>query len=358
MIPRVCFIAGTLGRGGAERQLVYMIRALKAAGAPVRVLSLTRGEVYEREIEDLGVPVTWIGQAESRAMRAAATVRELRRHPADVVHCAQMFVNLYAVAGARACGGVELGAVRTDLSGDLRGAWWLLGRASLRLPRFVLANSFAGAEAARAHARADRVLVLPNVVDTDRFHPPAAPRDRGLPVRILFLGRLHAQKRPDRFLRAVAELQRRRIAPTEVWLAGDGPQRDQLEALAGSLGATVRFLGQHPDTAALLREVDLVVLTSDTEGQPNTLIEAMATGLPVLATRTGGVEEVVPNDAGVIVDRDDEVALADELCALVADRARRLALGNRGLAYVRRERSTHDLADRLLAIYGTVLARR
>src|SRR5689334_14904484 len=101
----VCFLAGTLGRGGAERQLVYMMRSLKADGrVTMRVLSLTRGEAYESDIRELGIPVTWVGRSASKAVRVAEIVRELRKHPADIVQCAQLFVNLYAVAGARACG--------------------------------------------------------------------------------------------------------------------------------------------------------------------------------------------------------------------------------------------------------------
>lgn len=358
MTLRVCFIAGTLGRGGAERQLVYMIRALAPYGVEMRVLSLTHGEIYEREILQAGVRCTWVGRSQSRLARANEVIRELRREPADIVHCAQMFVNLYAVAGARACGGVAVGAVRTDLSEDLGGAWWLLGRASLRLPRFLIANSRAGAEAARRHAGAPRVLLLPNVVDTARFHPPARERDSQR-VRVLFLGRLYPQKRPDRFVRAIAELERRMPGVAESWIAGQGPLRPELEAQAAALGLAgdkLRFIGQHEDSAELLRQVDLVVLTSDSEGQPNTLLEAMATGLPVLATRSGGVDEVVPGDAGVVVDRDDEARLADELCALVADRTRRRTLGEHGLEHMRRERAAIGLGERLLGIYDTVLA--
>lgn len=362
MTLRVCFLAGTLGRGGAERQLVYMMRSLVREDVEMRALCLTHGEAYEQDIRALGIPVTWVGQSEGKAARAAAVVRELRRQPADIVHCAQMFVNLYAVAGARACGGIELGAVRTDLARDLEGAWWLLGRISLRTPRFLLANSEAGVRAARRHTfQPENVLMLPNVLDTERFHPPVAPRDGTGPVRVLFLARLFEQKRPDRFLRAVREAARRHPGTFEAWIAGGGPLREKMEAYAAELGLTapqVQFLGEHPDSASLLREVDLVVLTSDWEGQPNTLIEAMGTGLPVLSTRMGAVDEVVPPDAGIVVPMEDEAALADGLCTLVTDRALRLRMGARGLESVRRERSLDVLGERLLRIYDRVLSSR
>jgi glycosyltransferase involved in cell wall biosynthesis len=357
---RICFLAGTLGRGGAERQLVYMIRALVRAGVSVRVLSLTRGEAYEQEIRDLGVEVAFCGASGNKAARAVAIVRELRREPADIVQCAQLFVNLYAAAGARACGAIEIGAVRTDLSRDLVGAWWLLGRISLRVPRFLIANSRAGVRAAQRFAGSpERVLLLENVLDTEKFHPPLGRRDRSGPVRVLFMGRLVPQKRADRFLRAFAQLERRHPGAAEAWIAGAGYLRAELERYASSLGLTssVRFLGEQADAAELLRQVDLVVMTSDWEGQPNSLIEAMGTGLPVLSTRMGAVDEIVPSEAGVVVPVDDEQLLADKLCVLVGDRTLREELGKRGLAHVRRELSVAALEPRLLATYEQVLSR-
>ena len=82
---KVCFLAGTLGRGGAERQLLYMLKALKGRDISTKVLCLTSGEAFEREIRSLGVPVEWIGKASNRPLRLLTVVDRLRKYAADII---------------------------------------------------------------------------------------------------------------------------------------------------------------------------------------------------------------------------------------------------------------------------------
>ncbi len=138
---KICFLAGTLGRGGAERQLVYMLSALKRAGVQTRVLCLTQGESFEDEIKRLGVPVEWVGASGSRLVRLRRIIRSLRREPAHVLQSVHFYTNLYAALAARAAGklGVAVPNVHTealDLSqagvvvADLKAAAdWILGLA-------------------------------------------------------------------------------------------------------------------------------------------------------------------------------------------------------------------------------------
>ena len=86
---KICFLAGTLGQGGAERQLFYLLKSLRECGAQPRLLSLTEGEYWEAAIRRLGVPVTWVGQPEGRMQRAWRIINELRRHPADIIQSQQ-----------------------------------------------------------------------------------------------------------------------------------------------------------------------------------------------------------------------------------------------------------------------------
>jgi len=114
----VCFLAGTLGRGGAERQLTYMLRALGSAGASTRVLCLTDGEPFQREIEALGVGVEWVGPSGSRAARLYRIIQALRRRPADILQSVHFYTNLYATVAARVVGICDIGAIRNDLSSE------------------------------------------------------------------------------------------------------------------------------------------------------------------------------------------------------------------------------------------------
>src|SRR5262245_59851234 len=101
---RVCILAGTLGRGGAERQRIYMLRALKEAGIKTRVLCLTRGEALEEEILALGISVTWVGRSRWRPIRLCRIIRELLRESADIFQSAHFYTNIYVALAGRLLG--------------------------------------------------------------------------------------------------------------------------------------------------------------------------------------------------------------------------------------------------------------
>ena len=183
----------------------------------------------------------------------------------------------------------------------------MLGLLSLRLPRLIAANSKAGMENAIAHGLpASHLHFLPNVVDTDRFQ--AGTKISG-PLRLLCVGRLTAQKRIDRFLAIMAGLRQRVNMPLKGIIVGTGALRSQLEqqTLALGLSDIIEFRGAVADMVSAYREADMLVLTSDWEGTPNVVLEAMASGLPVVATKVGGVREIVqPEITGYIVEPEDK----------------------------------------------------
>ena len=203
----ICFIAGSLGQGGAERQLYYMLRALSSSGARVRVLSLTSGEFWERRIQDLGVEVVYIGCARSRVGRLRAIVSHLRRRRPDFIQSQHFFANLYAALAGRCTGIADIGAIRSNAHHEIRNGGPVFGRLNLRLPRALFVNSRAALEnAVRQRVRRERLHFVGNVVDTHTF-APAACTDRET-IRILSVGRLIALKRHDLLLRAAAALPR------------------------------------------------------------------------------------------------------------------------------------------------------
>src|SRR5829696_5455753 len=108
---KVCFVVGTLGLGGSERQLVFMLRALIQRGISARVLCLTRGEHFETDIKKMGVSVEYFGKARSRAGRLLALARKLRNEPADVVQSTHFYTNLYAGICGRLLGIPSIGAI-------------------------------------------------------------------------------------------------------------------------------------------------------------------------------------------------------------------------------------------------------
>ncbi len=173
--------------------------------------------------------------------------------------------------------------------------------------------------------RPEQYRVVPNGVDLEAFSAEPDP----VAGRVLTVGRLSAQKRPDLALRAFA-LVREGRAGAELHIAGGGPWLERTEALARDLGVAhdVRFLGLRNDVPALLSRAACFVLSSDYEGCPLSVIEAMAAGVPVVATRVGGVPELIAHGrSGLLVEPGDPEAIAGAIAGLLDDPARARALG-------------------------------
>ena len=204
------------------------------------------------------------------------------------------------------------------------------------------------------------IRVVPNAIDTERFRPAEAPRDGG-PIRALLVAGLTEVKQVHTLLEALALTRKRARAPDVVLdVAGDGPLLDQLRARADALGldSVVRWLGRRrtEEVAELMRRSDVAVLSSRWENLPVVLLEAMASGLPVIAPAVGGVPEIVDADAGVLVQSGDVAALADALTAVAGrlDAYDAAALHARAaLRY-----GFAAVTDRWLAIYDELLAAR
>src|SRR5205823_2660293 len=134
--------AGTLGQGGAEKQLLYAARALREAHVAVRVYSLKRQEFYESELRRWHLAPIWIGSYESPLLRLGALLRALRAYRPHIVQSGHFFANLYVAIAAQLFRAVSIGAIRSDalyeMETDGRWASWLL-----RLPRSIIANSHA-----------------------------------------------------------------------------------------------------------------------------------------------------------------------------------------------------------------------
>jgi Glycosyltransferase len=356
---RVALVAGTLGRGGAEKQILLMARALRAAGTDVRVYSLTRGETYESKLLASGVGVHSVGGGSFPPLRLVALTAALGRFRPHVVQACHTFVNLYAAVAAKPIGAISIGALRDTPANARRGngAWTAL---HFSLPQALIVNSSCAAEElARGRRKARPLFVLPNVIEVPGPPPERAATDRG-PVHAAFVGRLIPLKRLDVFLRALA-IARREVPRLRAVIAGDGAERPRMEALARDLGLVapaLTFLGTVEAVDDLLRSVDLLVLSSDEEGFPNVVLEAMAAGLPVVATRAGDAARAVQEGrTGFVVPVGDVPALAARMAELARSPELRRRLGGAGFERARDVYGTGPLASRLFAIYRELAER-
>jgi glycosyltransferase involved in cell wall biosynthesis len=353
---KVCFISGTLGRGGAERQLVYMLRALKNEKVEPRVICLTRGEALEEEIKDLGVDVDWVGRSPRRAQRLLAIINNIRSRPADILQSSHFYTNIYTAAAGKLLRIPNIGAIRNDLTSEVS-AHGALGNLQLRLPEHLIANSqLAVGRAVERGVSRSRVHFVRNVVAGGNAHVRAESDIGG--VRILFAGRLVKQKRPELFVKLAESLTRQ--FPNEKLrfnMSGSGPLRPSLEAAVRESGlprGTFSFTGDDADIDNTFRQSDMLVLTSAHEGTPNVVLEAMNHGLPVVAMRVGGVPEILSDNCGVLVDPTDFNALAGAAARLVSDRGLRHSMGGNGREYVTKNHSLAYLGTRLVEIYSKI----
>ncbi|NQD35588.1 TIGR03088 family PEP-CTERM/XrtA system glycosyltransferase [Permianibacter sp. IMCC34836] len=205
----------------------------------------------------------------------------------------------------------------------------------------------------------DKVRVICNGVDCDRF-TPANTGQRDEVLRFISVGRLQDVKDPLNVLRAFAAIrQLRPQQPMQLELVGDGPLLDACRQFVEALGLRdcVQLPGAASDVAQRLRHADVFLLGSRAEGISNTVLEAMASGLPVVATRVGGnAELVVDGETGFLVPAEQPEALAAALRRYVDDRA---LLGRHGVAARARAVAEFSLAgmmERYQALYDQLLA--
>jgi glycosyltransferase involved in cell wall biosynthesis len=202
------------------------------------------------------------------------------------------------------------------------------------------------------------ITVIPNAIELSVFTPPRQ-REHDGPIRLLFVGRFNAFKNVETLLKAVARLKDTGIDNFELQLIGDGEQRSTLERLTveHQLTRHVRFLGW-VDRAAILnfyRQADLFVTATTWEGMPNTVLEAMACGLPVVASRASGLAELVREGVnGYLVDINDPLALADRLAELIDNPYERQRMGKESRKVAEQEFAWEYIAEQYVEIYRQI----
>jgi glycosyltransferase involved in cell wall biosynthesis len=305
------------------------------------------------------VPVVWVGQHGSRLVRLARIVSALRGIRPDVIQSQHFYTNLYVAAAARVLRLREIGAMRNDGFSEIRATGFVMGHLSLRAPRVIAANSRAAIRnAVRLGARGSGLHLLPNVVDCEHFQPRAR-RESGA-IRLVTIGRLVTQKRVDRFLSLLARLRTESDQPVRGIVVGSGLQRAQLERQAVQLGLApdlIEFRGTASDMRDVYAQADIVVLTSDWEGTPNVLLEAMASGLPVVATSVGGVPDIVQDgDTGYLAAPGDDDAFVGALIKLIRDPELKRKMGCRARQHVQAHFSVERLPELLSRVYEAALS--
>lgn len=339
--------------GGAGNATWFVAVALRELGHDVRIVTGAYRDLPRHELRD-GIQITRIRSVRRRLDRsnslemlsflasALTNHRQVRAGDSDaIIAFFSVPAGIAALAYRRRWGTPYLVSLRGgDVPGLTPEIGWIhkliapLRRRVLRRAVAVIANAAGLAELAQ---RADGVPVnvIPNGVDTDYFQP--ANRKSGAPPKVLFVGRFHRQKNLTQLLHSFDTAAKQ--TPMQLDLVGDGPERHDLQALARGVGCDhlITWRGWL-DKDALRRayqEADIFVNPSFYEGMPNTVLEAMASGLPIVASRVGGNTELVEQSGGgLLFDIDQPNQLTQALASLASSREKRVELGQNARNHV------------------------
>ncbi|HWO21451.1 MAG TPA: glycosyltransferase [Kofleriaceae bacterium] len=376
MTAHVAHVLSSFGMGGQERVAFDLAVSQLRAGWQVTALSLAPPPdgPLAAEFRAAGAAIERVARPRPGVdpLLVVRLARWLRRHQVDLVHTHNRMALIYGAPAGRLAGAA---VVHTKHGKNPRGGTRLVaGNLAGRLVHAFVAVSEETAAVARQRREVPerRLHVIPNGIELGRFHPDPEARVRvrrelGIAAEawvIGTVGRIAAEKNHALLLRAAAPLLVRPVArpgsDVRLVIAGDGPLLPAATELAGSLGiaASAHLLGVRRDVPAVLNALDVFAMSSDTEGLPLVVLEAMATGLPVVSTRAGGIPNVIDEgQTGFLVPVGDEQALRERLAHLTAERAAARACGARAREVAVTRYAAARMQREYLELYARVLAR-
>jgi sugar transferase (PEP-CTERM/EpsH1 system associated) len=347
----------TLDVGGLEMMVLDLVRHADHARFEHEVVCLRGpGELAPRFAEH-GITVTALHSPGRLAcfLRLTACLRRARPH---VVHTHNANPHWYAALACRVAGTPVLVHTRhgRHLGRERRHVWanTVAARASSAVVPVSLdaADEVLGPERVPAH----KVVVIHNGIEIERFR---AERETRPLVRAISVARLNPVKDQPTLLRAVPLIAEAHPG-FSLDIVGDGPERQGLERLRSELGLerSVRLLGHREDVAPLLAAADVFLLTSTSEGLALTLLEAMASGLPVVATDVGGNREVVVHgETGFLVPSGSPSAVAEATGRLLKNPELARAMGRSGRRRVEQSFGIRAMVGRYERLYGELLSQ-
>jgi glycosyltransferase involved in cell wall biosynthesis len=368
---RVLEVLASLRRGGAERVAVSLARGLDPDRFETEVVSLYGAFAtgFERVLEEHHIPTRHLGKQRGLDLRMYPRLAGVfRSFKPGLVHTHSYVLRytwpaglLAGLAGSRQAPGAMVHTVHNVAHREVEWLGRAIHRVAFRHGVIPVAVSGAVARSFREVYGFDPAATIPNGVDAEHFFRPQARQEwrraQGFSSEdglVVSIARLEPQKNPlgliESFARALRDDPRWHLL-----LAGDGSLREAAAQTAGkfALGGRVHCLGVREDVAETLAASDVFALASHWEGNPMSVLEAMAAGLPVVATAVGGVPELVEDGAtGLLAPAGDVQALAEALAAMAGDPQRRQELGAAA-----RKRAAQFSVSAMVAAYSQLFER-
>jgi glycosyltransferase involved in cell wall biosynthesis len=348
--------------GGTERQMIELVRRLDPSRWAIHIACFhARGAWFERAAQAAAsvaeFPVSSFRGLDTPA-HLWAFARWCRTHRIAVVHTTELYSNIFGLPGAALAGvAVRIGN-RREINPDKSAAQIALQRAAYGCAQRIVANSRAAADrliAERVPRR--KVAVIPNGLDFHAFEPRIAAER---PRRVAVVANLRPEKGHDVLIDAAVDVLRR-VPDAHFDLVGGGPERDALVARAEArqVRHAFTFWGHQDNVAVRLAAADLFVLPSRSEAFPNAVLEAMAAGMPIVASAVGGIRELIDNDqTGLLVPAGDPAALADRIVRLMTMTGLAQRLGEAARSTAEARYSFDRMVSSFDALYLSELTRR
>jgi glycosyltransferase involved in cell wall biosynthesis len=356
---RILQVIDSLSTGGAESLLVDLCLRWKRHGFVPEVFVLQKGSpVNEPRLQDAGIPILRSRQSSLYSPgHVAAIASAISRNRYDLVHVHLYPAQLWTAIAIRALPAAPP-CLTTEHStwNHRRGRLWCRPIDRWMYAQFGMAVCIGSATKSTLESWLGPdvcpTCVIPNGIDLSRFHRPCRPPDlpyavQGKPT-ILCVGSLNARKDQQTLIRAIAA-----IKSTHLLLAGEGPDRPALMNLARELNTAdrIHFLGVRHDIPELIGAVDLYVQPSRVDGFCLAAVEAMAGGLPAIASDVPGLRDVV-GDAAILFSAGDHHGLAERIRSVLFDDRLRQELSRRSA-----ERAENFGIESTAAEYGKIFAR-
>jgi glycosyltransferase involved in cell wall biosynthesis len=364
--------------GGTELQVALLSAAFQARGHEVQVVVPWMFPERPREELIRGVKTTRISYPHVKGIGALVLMVKFffwlikNRHQYDAIHV-HMVKNLATVMGlarpflrdkvmaAKVSGAWEFEGGLLDPALRERFPWSVMNYFVRKLDYFQTISEFTRERMLEAGYSDAKIKMIRNGLPIDDFKK--AKRSRAAThdvVTIGFAGRLTPVKGVDVLIAACGELKKRGFDSVELDIAGVGRQRDNLgdQAAALGIGEQVRFLGSIDDMPGFMADIDIYAQPSHQEGLPNSVMQAMAASLPIVATRvSGNIDLINHGKNGYLSPAGDAVAMADSLQALIENAADREAFGVASFAAIQGEYALDTVLDQLNSLYAEKMAK-
>jgi len=351
-------------QAGTEKQLSHLLHYFPSAGFDVHLVSLQKSPFLLHDAPHIFPQVNFSAlNAKSDMSKSLLSLLHLflllKKEKPFLVHTFFPAANSFGILVARLAGIKNLISSRRDMGFNLSPTdIFLLKIADKYVSRIIVnAEKIKDYTAKTEHVPYKKIKVIHNGISLSSYNPGHERSVQDKPIIGIVANMNRQVKRVDLFIKAAAIIQKE-IAHAEFWILGDGPLRQDLERLAAdkSLNSHIRFWGRESEISKFLSQMTIGVITSDSEGLSNSIMEYMCAGLPVVATDVGGNPELVRQGlTGLLVPPNDEVSIANAILKLIKNPKEIERMGTNGRDVIRKEFSIEKMLRETSLVYKSLI---